>query len=121
LIEISAPEAVIQRQLDAYNAHDLEAWLATYADDARQFEFPAMLVAEGIRAIRERAIDRFQEPNLHAQLVHRTVLGNMVIDHEVVTRTFPEGPGTIDLVVIYQVVDGKIKTASFATGPERLT
>jgi hypothetical protein len=121
LIEISAPEAVIQRQLDAYNAHDLEAWLATYADDARQFDFPAMLLAEGIQAIRERAIERFQEPNLHSQLLHRTVVGNIVIDHEIVTRTFPEGPGTIDVVVIYQVTDGKIKTASFASGPKRLT
>jgi hypothetical protein len=120
LIEISAPEAVIQRQLDAYNAHDLEGWLATYAGDARQFDFPAMLLAEGIQAIRERAIERFQDSRLHAELVHRSVVGNIVIDHEVVTRTFPEGPVTIDLVVIYQVIDGKIKTASFAEGPPAL-
>jgi len=37
-----SPEVVIQRQLDAYNAHDLEAWLATYAEDAQQFELIAI-------------------------------------------------------------------------------
>ncbi|HTV73276.1 MAG TPA: nuclear transport factor 2 family protein [Candidatus Acidoferrales bacterium] len=111
--EKSAPEEVVQRQLEAYNAHDLAGWLATYADDARQFEYPATLLADGIQAIRERAIGRFAEPNLHAHLRERSVIGNVVIDHEDVTRTFPEGPGTMELVAIYQVVDGKIKTVSF--------
>jgi hypothetical protein len=27
----------------------------------------------------------------------------MVVDHERVTRTFPEGPGTIEVVMIYEV------------------
>ena len=30
--------AVVQRQLDAYNARDVDALLATYADDAQTFE-----------------------------------------------------------------------------------
>jgi hypothetical protein len=32
------PEAVVQRQLDAYNARDIETLLALYAADAQQFE-----------------------------------------------------------------------------------
>jgi len=36
-IHLSA-EAVVERQLAAYNAKDLSAWLATYAEDARQYE-----------------------------------------------------------------------------------
>jgi hypothetical protein len=118
--EDSAPESVVQLQLDAYNAHDLEGWLATYAHDAQQFEYPATLVADGIHAIRERALSRFQETNLHAKLLGRTVMGYVVIDHEDVTRTFPEGPGKIELVAIYQVIGGKIKTASFVSSAKRL-
>ena len=32
------PENVVQRQLDAYNARDLEAFMATYAEEAQLFE-----------------------------------------------------------------------------------
>jgi hypothetical protein len=118
--QLSRSEAVVPRQLDAYNAHDLAGCLDTYAQDARQFEFPATLLADGIDAIRERALSRFREPNVHAQLLERTVMGNIVIDHEDVTRTFPEGPGKVELVAIYEVVDGKIKTASFVLSAKRL-
>ncbi|MFZ6844338.1 nuclear transport factor 2 family protein [Undibacterium sp. RuTC16W] len=115
-----SPEAVVQQQLDAYNARDLEAWLATYADDAQQFEHPGKLVASGKAAIRERSRLRFQEPNLHARLIQRSVMENMVIDHEEVTRTFPEGTGTIRLVAIYQIAKGKIQSGSFLFGTKTL-
>ena len=42
-----SPAAVVQRQLDAYNARDLDALIATYAADARQYEHPATLLAPG--------------------------------------------------------------------------
>ena len=42
----------LQRQLDAYNARDVEAILATYAADAQQFEHPAKLLATGTMAAR---------------------------------------------------------------------
>jgi hypothetical protein len=115
-----APEQIIQQQLDAYNAHDMHALLSTYAEDAQQFEHPAKLVASGHAQIRERMALRFQEPNLHARLIKRAVMGNVVIDHEEITRTFPEGTGTIELVAIYQVRDGKIQTGSFIFGAKKL-
>lgn len=115
------PAAVVQRQLDAYNAHDVEGILATYAEDAQQFEHPAKLLASGAAQLRERFTLRFAEPNLHAQLLNRIVMGNTVIDHEIVTRTFPEGPGEIELVAIYEVQNGKIAKAWFITGAKMLT
>ncbi|MCU6433027.1 nuclear transport factor 2 family protein [Undibacterium sp. Jales W-56] len=118
--KILSPEAVVQQQLDAYNARDLEAWLETYADEAQQYEYPAKLVANGKAEIRERSRIRFQEPNLHARLIQRSVMENLVIDHEEVTRTFPEGTGTIRLVAIYQVADGKIQSGSFMFGAKSL-
>ena len=115
-----SPESVVQRQLDAYNARDLDAWLATYAEDAQQFEHPAKLVASGHAEMRARTAPRFTEPNLHAKLIQRSVMGQVVIDHEEVTRTFPEGPGRVELVCIYQVRDGKIQTGSFVFGDKTL-
>ena len=114
------PAAVVQRQLDAYNARDVEALMATYADDAEQFEHPAKLLASGQAQLRERFAARFQEPNLHAQLVNRIVAGRIVVDHEIVTRTFPEGPGKLELVAIYEVRDGRIAKAWFIPGAKTL-
>jgi len=118
-IEMS-PEAVVQQQLDAYNAHDVEALLATYADEARLFEHPATLLASGQAQLRERFALRFQEPNLHAHLCRRIVMGHFVVDHEEVTRTFPEGAGTVELIATYEVLEGRIINAWFLTGPKRL-
>jgi len=113
-------EALVQRQLDAYNARDIEALMATYATDAKQFEYPAKLLATGADAIRERFVVRFTESNLHAALLDRVVMGNVVIDHERVTRTFPEGPGQIELICIYEVQNGRIARATFLPGPKTL-
>lgn len=114
------PEIVVQRQLDAYNAKDHEKWLSTYAEGAQQFEYPAKLLADGIDGIRERSLSRFQDPALHASLLQRSVMGNMVIDFEEVTMTFPEGTGRLEMTAIYQVEKGKIKTASFVFGKKEL-
>ena len=116
----TAPESVVQRQLDAYNVRDVDALMATYADDAQQFEYPATLLSSGAAQLRERITARFREPNLHARLIRRIVMGQVVIDHEEVSRTFPEGTGKIELVAIYEVLDGKIATARFLTGPKTL-
>jgi hypothetical protein len=113
-------EAVVQRQLDAYNARNLDALLAIYADDARMYEHPATLLAEGSTALRERFAARFQEPNLHAKLLKRMVMGNYVVDHERVTRTFPEGPGSVEMVMTYEVRDGKIIKAWAIVGAKTL-
>ena len=47
-----SPEAVVQRQLDAYNARDIDALIAIYAADAQMFEHPAKLLAKGSTALR---------------------------------------------------------------------
>ena len=105
------PAAVVQRQLDAFNARDLDALVATYAEDAEMFEHPTKLLASGVAAFRERYTARFQEPNLYATLLSRTVMGHIVVDHEEVSRTFPEGPGKIRLLMIYEIQNGRIAKA----------
>ena len=120
MTEHDQPSAIVQRQLDAYNARDLDALLSIYAPDAQQFEHPGKLAASGSAQIRERMAIRFQEPNLHARLVQRVVMGNLVIDHEHVTRTFAEGPGSVDVVAIYEVTQGRIQSASVQVSNKRL-
>lgn len=120
-MEISnQPEAVVQRQLNAFNARDLDALLSVYSADAQFFEYPNKLVAEGSAALRSRYEIRFQEPNLHARLLNRTVVGSYVFDHEEVTRSFPEGPGKIQLMMIYEVKNAHIIKAWSIAGTKAL-
>ena len=41
-------------------------------------------------------------------------------DLEIVTRNVPEGRGTVEMLCVYEVVDGRIVRASFASGEQRL-
>ena len=114
------PAAVVQRQLDAFNARDINALLATYAEDAQMFEHPSKLLASGSKALRERFTARFQEPNLQAALLSRIVMDNFVVDHEEVARTFPEGAGKIRLLMLYEVQSGRISRAWSLAGAKTL-
>ena len=114
------PLAVVQAQLDAYNAKDIDALLATYAPDAEQYVLHGERLAQGHAQMRERFLARFAEPDLHARLLSRTVVGAMVVDCELITRNFPEGLGTLEMLCVYEVVNGRIQRASFATGAKRL-
>ena len=114
------PSSVVQAQLDAYNAKDIDALMLTYAPDARQFTLHGPLLAQGADAIRPRYVARFAEPDLHARLLSRSVVGNIVTDVELVTRNFPDGLGTVEMLCVYEVADGRIQAASFATGSATL-
>ena len=114
------PEGVVQTQLAAYNARDLSAFLATYAEDAQLFEHPSRLLASGEAQIRERYAARFAEPNLHAVVIKRMVMGNFVIDHERITRTYPEGTGVQDAIAMYEVQGALITRVWFIFGAKTL-
>ncbi len=107
-------EAVIQRQLDAYNARDLDAFVAQYADDVVLFRPPAVEPAlVGRAALRDfYARERFAHLGLRADLLHRSVLGATVIDHERIHGVRAE---PFEVVGAYQGVGNVIaRTWSFA-------
>lgn len=108
--------SLIQRQLNAYNVRDINSWIDTYASDAKQYLLHGECIANGHAEIRARTLVRFAEPDLFAKLLSRAVMGNVVIDHEIVTRNFPEGKGTIEQVCIYEVKNERIHRASFQFG-----
>ncbi len=110
----------VRRQLDAYNARDIDAFMQWWSDDCQYYAFPSTLLANGIAEIRARHIERFKEPDLFGKLLTRVVVGNMVVDHETVQRTFPEGLGEVDVIAIYEIEGGKISKAWFKQGERRL-
>lgn len=102
-----APAAVVQRQLDAYNRHDLDAFMATYRGDAKVWRMPATVpTLDGADAIRAFYRDsRFNLPRLHARLVQRSVVGRKVADHERVSG-LRDAP--VEALAVYDVIDGRI-------------
>ncbi len=109
--------AVVQQQLDAYNRHDIEALMATYATDIKVYEYPDKVILDGAAKVRERYAQLFADGVLHARLGNRIAIGQRVIDHEFVTRTFADGVGVKQWVAIYDVQDGKIVRVSLIPGP----
>jgi putative hydrolase of HD superfamily len=116
----TSPLQLIERQLAAYNARDIESLLATYAADAEQYTLHGERLAKGHAEMRPRFLARFAEPDLHARLISRTVMGNVVVDYESITRNFPEGRGTLEMMCIYETSGGLIRKVSFAMGDKRL-
>ena len=102
---------VVQRQLEAYNARDLDRFIATYSDQVRIFRMPSVEPAiSGKSQLAEAYGKRFSSPSLHAEVLARIVLGNKVIDHERV-RGIKEVP--VEAVAVYEVAEGLIQTVWF--------
>lgn len=100
---------VVQRQFEAYNAHDLERFVACYSATVRAFRPPATEPAiSGMEAFRAfYATQRFNRPTLHAQLINRIAFGNKVIDHERISGVADQ---PYDIAVVYEVIDSVIAT-----------
>lgn len=104
------PEIIVQKQLDAYNARDIEAFLATYSSDITLYNFPNTLRTDGVDAMRKGYGRYFEStPDLHAEIKNRIVIGNTVIDEEEVTAN----GNTFNAVAIYEVENGKISKVTF--------
>lgn len=110
---MSAAAELIQRQLDAYNSQNIEAFLACYAEDAELAGLNGGVTQKGLDAIRKRHEELFyQFPKNRAKLVNRIDLGTTVIDHEAVERS--PGGERFEVAAIYTIRDGKIVRVDFA-------
>ncbi len=106
------PADPVQRQLDAYNARDLQAFVACYSPDVQVFRPPAAEAAMTGRAALAAyyAEHRFKLPALHAELLNRMVLGHKVVDHERVSGV-RERP--FEAAVVYEVEGEHIRRVWF--------
>jgi len=104
------PEKVVQDQLDKYNARDIDAFMGTYTEDIQLYNYPFQLMATGQKAMRFNYDGFFKNtPDLHAKIEARIVIGNKVIDKELVTMN----GSTFNAIAIYEVKDGKINKVTF--------
>lgn len=108
--DVPDPEIIVQQQLDAYNARDIEGFLATYLKDVKLYNFPYQLRTDGLEALRKGYTNFFESASdLHCEIKNRMVIGNIVIDEELVTAN----GNTFRAVAIYEVTDGRIAKVTF--------
>ncbi len=104
---------VVQRQFDAYNAQDIEAMLATYAEDCVIAELNGAVLQKGKGEISARYSKTFADhPDNRARSINRMAIGDIVIDHEEGERG-PAGP-RFAAVCIYTINNGLIARVDFA-------
>ena len=111
----SSPEALVQAQLEAYNQRDITTFVAQFSDDVCIYRPPATApVIQGKAAFRDfYQNERFNLPNLHAEIVSRMVVGNKVVDHERISGIRDE---PFEVMVVFEVNNGLIQAMwSFAT------
>ncbi len=106
----ATPAMLAQQQLNAYNAHDLEAFLAPYADDVEIYLFPDKLQMKGKSAMRSAYQFITKTPGMYCRLVNRMVEGNMVFDQE---EVWGFGDKPVFAVAMYVIEDGKIRKVYF--------
>jgi imidazolonepropionase-like amidohydrolase len=106
------PAVLAQQQLNAYNARDIDAFLAPYSDSTKIYDQASgKVLMQGKEEMRQRYTQFFETAKtLHCQLVNRIVMGNTVIDHEKVTGT---GGKPMEAIAVYTIENGKISRVSF--------
>ncbi len=107
---MDSPSEVVTRQVAAFNAADLEAFLDTYADDAAVHGVPGGPLL-GRAALRAAYAERLPGGGLHCEILASHEFGrHWVAVHERVTG--PEG--AVELVAVFDVSDGRIRRADMS-------
>lgn len=112
LVAVAAVTEPVTRQLQAYNAKDLAAFVRCYHPEVLVFRMPATTpVLQGLVAFSQfYAQERFNLPALQAKVLSRMVVGNKVIEHEQVSGITAEPS---EVAVVYEVKQGLITQVWF--------
>ena len=105
---------IVQKQLIAYNAKNLTEFTALFHEDAELFNLgDPKPIASGkteLTALYKRLFE--QSPNLRSEVISRQVIGNKVLDYEIITGRMNQTE-PVYLIAIYEIVDLKIKRCYF--------
>ena len=105
-----SPKVIVQKQVEAYNARDIDAFMDTYAENIKLYNYPNVLFQDSKEKMRARYTSQFENtPDLHCEIKNRIVVGNKVIDEEYVRMNGVY----ISAVAIYEVENGKIVKVTF--------
>jgi hypothetical protein len=96
----------VEEHIHAYNAGDLERFVACFSSDCVMEDARGNVLARGHEDLRAHFSRLFDEnPELHCEVVHRTRVGDYVVDEEHITG---RGGGEQHGVVVSHVGGGVI-------------
>ena len=99
---------IVEEQVFAYNAKDLERFIATYSTDVIIEDGEGNLIMRGHDQLRERYRALFEaSPELHCRIASRVRVGKYVVDEEEVTG-IQGSPTPIYAVAIYRIEEDRI-------------
>ena len=108
--ELDDPTTIVNKQLEAYNARDIDAFMKTYSQDVLLEGFPNRPFSTGQGPMKSNYEGYFSAtPDLHCEIKNRIVLGNKVIDEELVTANGKQ----FSAIAIYEVHNGLISKVTF--------
>jgi hypothetical protein len=107
----SPVEAIVQRQVEAYNAGDLDAFCACYDEDVVVVDAEGTEVVRGMLPLRVMYRRVFLEGH-SSEVVSRLVVGSWVVDHEIVHTSGQRLEG----LVAYRVAEERIVRVQMLAG-----
>ena len=111
----ASPEAVLAANIAAYNAHDLEAYIATFAPAATFGQLGGRILLDSRDAMRGFYRQFFEaRPTVRCEIKQRTVMGPFVVDlQEISDDTQPP----MQAMVISEVTEGRISKVWYTPLP----
>jgi hypothetical protein len=108
--EMSSAADVVDAQIDAYRARDVDAFLSHYADEASVVTFDGTAMFPDKQVMREAYGKLFADsPDLAVSIGNRMTAGDFVVDEEHLSGFhFGEMPTEMTALTVYRVTDGKI-------------
>lgn len=107
-------QAIMEKQVEAYNERNMEKFLSCFTDDIEFFNLhDSQRVLNGKENVREDFTKLFESsPKLNLVIKSRIVCGNYVTDHEIVhgAARYPNG---IEVVSINEIQNGLIRKIWF--------
>ncbi len=114
----ATPEQVVQAQVEAFNAGDLDRFMARYTPTAVLYDHPGSVWLSGAAAMRTEYAKQFaSKPKIGVTIPKRIVSGDYVIDEEVLMI---DGQARGQSVAIYHVSGDRIDRVDFLPA-QRLT
>jgi hypothetical protein len=113
-MSVSTCAELAARQLEAYNARDLDAFCACYADDVRVLDEGGAVSFAGLDEFRRRYEPLFAGwDEVHGEVTQRLVLEPHVIDDERWRRARAGERREGRVLVRYTAREGRISTVQF--------
>lgn len=103
------PLAVVKQRMHALNAHDLETFLSTYAEDVSIFVYPDRQLGKGKSHLRKIFAPMIRNGEVHVKIGTALTTDSYVV----VESTTSFGSIAEPSVAIYEVRDGLIQSVRF--------